>query len=137
MLLSLSQLAVPEFKTIHAFSFAGVDSFFTKSLTVALLSMAGVPPFVGFFSKMFIFVLVSNSNLAVLAFVFFILLFVSLYFYLQNIRFLNSSKPSATASVVAGSVRVLPNYFRVATTLTLFIVLGFLVIDDLLLILIP
>ena len=137
MLLSLSQLALPEFKTIHAFTFTGVDSFFTKSLTVALLSMAGVPPFIGFFSKMFIFVLVSNSNITVLAFTFFILLFVSLYFYLQNIRFLNSSKPSAAASVISSRVRILPTYFRIATALTLFIVLGFLIIDDLLLIIIP
>jgi len=136
-LLSLSQLTLPEYKTIHAFSFSNLDSFFTKSLTVALLSMAGVPPFIGFFSKMFIFVLISNSSLPVLSFTFLLLLFVSLYFYLQNVRFLNTSKVSASTAVTAGNLRVLPTYFRVSTTLVLVTMLGFLVIDDLVLIIIP
>jgi len=55
-------------------------------VVVALLSMAGVPPFSGFFSKLAIFVLLLNSSIFFLFPLLFILLFTGLYFYLQNLR---------------------------------------------------
>lgn len=81
-------------KTLYSFSTFSFDSHYLFFLTVSLFSMAGVPPFIGFFSKIFILNLLLNSNLFLFYFLFFILLFVGLYFYVQNMRFLHTSNLS-------------------------------------------
>lgn len=58
----------------------------SKNVLVSFFSMAGIPPFLGFFSKIAVFVIVANLYLFVLFPVFFLLLFSGLYFYIQNIR---------------------------------------------------
>jgi len=58
----------------------------SKNVLVAFFSMAGIPPFLGFFSKIAIFTIVANLYLFVLFPLFFLLLFSGLYFYIQNIR---------------------------------------------------
>lgn len=58
----------------------------SKSLLVSFFSMAGIPPFLGFFSKIAIFVIIANLYLFILFPLFFLLLFSGLYFYIQNVR---------------------------------------------------
>lgn len=58
----------------------------SKNVLISFFSMAGIPPFLGFFAKISIFVVITNLYLFVLFPLFFLLLFSGLYFYIQNIR---------------------------------------------------
>ena len=119
-------------KTLYSLSNFGSTHILTKILSLSILSLAGVPPLVGFFSKIFVFVLVANSHLGILFPAFFVLLFIGLYFYIQNLRFLNAT--NAPLKVVPNelSPRVHITYFAVATPLSFFLIFGFCYVDDLL-----
>merc|ERR1712156_521922 len=75
------------------------SSLLNKGLMIALFSMAGVPPFIGFFSKLSIFVIILNSFFFVLYIMFFILLFSGLYFYLQNLRLILTSPTRSSIDI--------------------------------------
>lgn len=124
-----------QFKTLHSFNNFSFDSFLLLSITILLFSMAGVPPFIGFFSKLFILTLLTNNSFFVLYAVFFVVLFIGLYFYVQNIRFLHSTNYSTSARpYFITSERVTPlTYYFTVVALTL-ITLGVTYVDDILLI---
>lgn len=128
---ALFQLTTSNIKTFNYFSSIGVNSFLTKVILISFLSAAGIPPFVGFFSKIFIFTLLCNSNFAILFLLLFLLLFISLYFYMQNIRFLNTSNPRGGNVVFEKNIRLVLNFYYLTLPNTLFLLLGFLVLDDL------
>lgn len=127
----LFQLTNSTVKTIHLLGSVGLNSTLTKFLTIALLSSAGIPPFLGFFSKIFIFILLSSSYLTVFFFLFFFLLFTSLYFYIQTIRFLNTSNTQNTGAVFDKTNRHTPMAFYCTFPNIFFLIFGFLYLDDL------
>lgn len=88
---TLKQFLSSDFKTLYSFSDLKFDFFSLSVITIALFSIAGVPPFVGFFSKLLILINLVNSNFFFFYIFFFALLFFGLYFYIQNIRFLYST----------------------------------------------
>lgn len=118
-------------KTLFSFSNLGNTNVLTKILSLSILSLAGVPPFAGFFSKIFVFVLISNSHLAILFPSFFVLLFVGLYFYIQNLRFLNATNAPLPTTPIELASRVHNSYFYLAIPLSFFVVFGFCFMDDL------
>ncbi len=63
---TLTQFLNSQLKTLYSFASLGSSTIFTKILTLIILSLAGVPPLLGFFSKIFVFVLVANSSLILL-----------------------------------------------------------------------
>ena len=128
---TLFQFINTEFKTLYSFLDLGSSNFFSKVLIFSLFSMAGVPPFWGFFSKVFIFSLMCNSNFFFFFPIFFILLFLSLYFYIQNIRFLNSTSPSNFYPVVDNEVRSVPLYYNTTLFFLFFVFFGFIYMEDL------
>lgn len=130
---TLLQIANTKVKTLFSLSDLGSANFFTKTLSVTLLSMAGVPPLLGFFSKIFIFVLVAHSNLFVLFLPLFILLFVGLYFYVQNLRFLNSTNKPQLVLPSELSLRSNFSYYTTSLPLLFLVIFGFCYVDDLLL----
>lgn len=76
-----------EIKTMNLFNKLNNIYNFKIVMICILLSIAGIPPFFGFFIKLtLLYYIVNNSFLWCLLFV--IVLLISLYFYLQNIRFL-------------------------------------------------
>ena len=99
---------------------------------ISLFSMAGVPPFWGFFSKIFLFTLLANSNFFILFPFFFILLFIGLYFYIQNIRFLNSTSGANFTPIVELNARNVPMYYYLTFTLLFFLTFGVYFTEDLL-----
>lgn len=117
-------------KTLYTFSEFTQNSFFVLNISILLFSMAGVPPFIGFFSKLFVMVLVINNYYFFLYFIFFLLLFLGLYFYMQNIRFLHSTnyKNYYTPSLHNERATLLMFYFII--TLLITIVFGLVYIDD-------
>ena len=108
--------------------------FFTKVLSLSLMSLAGVPPLLGFFSKIFVVILVSTSNMLILFPSFFTLLFTGLYFYIQNIRFLHSTTTSNLPVTTELSFRVSLLYTYVGILLSFLLIFGFCFIDDIILI---
>lgn len=122
------------FKTLFSFSYLNVSNVYTKILSLLILSLAGVPPLLGFFSKVFILLLVSSANLVSLFLPLFILLFSGLYFYIQNLRFLNSTNASISSPKLIFSIRNDIIYFTYALPILFLIVFGICYIDDLILI---
>ena len=63
-------------------------SFLSYLMMIILFSNAGVPPFLGFFAKFFIFLALINSKYYFLCFLIIILSIISTIYYLRLIRFL-------------------------------------------------
>ena len=121
---------VKEFLTLQSFNNFSFNSFSLFTLTVLLFSMAGVPPFLGFFSKLLIFVLSINNDFFLLYSLLFIILFVGLYFYIQNIRFLHSTdyKTFNYPYLLNERVVIVFNYFTI--WVLSFLILGAVSIND-------
>lgn len=122
-----------KFKTLHAFNSFAFTSFHLFVLTVLLFSMAGVPPFIGFFSKLFILTLLTNNSFFLLYSLFFVILLIGLYFYIQNIRFLHSTNPQAISTPFMFNEKVNVIYFYFAFSILTFLIFGIFYIDDALL----
>ena len=130
---TLIQVSDSNFKTLFSFSYLSVSNAYTKFLSLVILSLAGVPPLLGFFSKVFIFILVSSAQLISLFVPLFVLLFAGLYFYIQNLRFLNSTNGSIEDAQLTLSIRNNTTYFTYALPLVFLIIFGVCYIDDLIL----
>ena len=130
---TLIQVSDSNFKTLFSFSYLSVSNVYTKFLSLVILSLAGVPPLLGFFSKVFIFILVSSAHLISLFVPLFILLFAGLYFYIQNLRFLNSTNGSVEDAQLTLSIRNNTTYFTYALPIVFLIIFGVCYIDDLIL----
>ena len=78
-------------RTLYSFNTFSFDSFFVFFLTLFLFSLAGVPPFIGFFNKLYLLNLISQSKFFIFNTLFLIILIFGLYFYMQNLRFLHST----------------------------------------------
>ena len=131
---SLFQMKNPVVKTLHSFSSFGSTNFIAKQLMIALFSMAGVPPFWGFFAKMLLLVLLLTSSFALLFPFFFIILFLGLYFYVQNIRFLNSSHYTPFSPLQRGSLSTPILYYSFALVTSFFLIFGCFFMEDLILV---
>jgi len=130
---TLLQASTTKLQTLYSFSSLGASSLHSKLLGLSVLSLAGVPPLLGFFSKIFVFTLVSNSNLFLLFPPFFILLFVGLYFYIQNMRFLNTTSTPDLNLKSELQLRSNTSYYSYNLPIAFFIICGFCYVDDLLL----
>lgn len=117
-------------KTLYSLNEFSFNSFTVLNLTILLFSMAGVPPFIGFFSKLFIMLLLVNNTFFVLYFFFFVLVFLGLYFYIQNIKFLYSTNLQTSNLPFLVIERVLPVYLYFSITVLLLLILGMIYIDD-------
>lgn len=120
-------------KTLHMLNSFSLNPTTVFVLTVLLMSMSGVPPFMGFFSKLFLITLIMNYSFFTLYFTLFVILFFSLYFYIQNIRFIHSTNTKNSSSNYLINERINIAYHYLASLLMIFIIFGFIFIDDLLL----
>jgi NADH:ubiquinone oxidoreductase subunit 2 (subunit N) len=96
--------------------------------------MAGVPPFWGFFSKLFIFTLVCTSYFFSLYPFLFLIIFIGLYFYIQNIRFLNATAGANFQPIIELNLRAVPTYYYISLTISFLLIFGFSFTEDLLLV---
>lgn len=131
----LFSTVLTQFKTLHSFNSFSFNSFFLLTITILLFSMAGVPPFVGFFSKLFILTLLTNNSFFILYSVFFVVLFIGLYFYVQNIRFLHSTNHNSLAYqyMIVGE-RATPIFYYFTIYILTLLILGTVYVDDILLV---
>jgi len=68
------------------------------SLSLSLFSMAGIPPFIGFFSKQFVLYSALDSGYYFISFVGIIVSVISASYYLKIIKLLHSGEPSSVTS---------------------------------------
>jgi len=130
---TLYQFTMINFKTIYSFNDLKLDFFFTTILTLILFSIAGVPPFIGFYSKILILLLLINSNFFFFYIFFFGLLFFGLYFYIQNIRFLYSTAKGKIDYTHLEFMRKTSLYYMHSFFLLFFLIFGVILMDDIVL----
>ena len=130
---TLLQFISFNFKTIYSFTDLKFNFYFVTILSIVLFSIAGVPPFLGFFSKLLILILLINSSFFFFYIFFFGLLFFGLYFYLQNIRFLYSTGIGKLNYSYSPNLRISSLYFYITFFFIFFLIFGFSFMDDLIL----
>ena len=130
---TMQQFVNSNFKTIYSFSEFKFNFFLITTITITLFSMAGVPPFLGFFTKLLILLILLNSNFFLLYIFFFALLFFGLYFYLQNIRFLHNTNTGKTFYNNSLNLTQSSLFFIVTFTILFFLIFGFIFLDDIIL----
>jgi NADH:ubiquinone oxidoreductase subunit 2 (subunit N) len=130
---TLFQFISFNFKTIYSFSDLKFNFYFVTAISITLFSIAGVPPFLGFFSKLLILISLLNSGFFFFYIFFFGLLFFGLYFYLQNIRFLYSTGFAKMNYSHNSNLRISSLYFYLTFFFIFFLIFGFSFMDDLIL----
>lgn len=130
---TLARFHSSQLKTIHSLAKFTTNENVSKILLVVFFSMAGVPPFVGFFSKVLIFILLTTSNYFLIFCFFLPTIFLGLYFYMQNIRFLNSSRASNTPHQHFFQLRQPLFYYNITIPVLVFLIFGMFYVDDLIL----
>jgi len=131
---TLFNLFLTKIKTLYSFNNYTYTSFYNFIITILIFSMAGVPPFLGFFSKLFILILLINNTFFIFYFIFFLILFSGLYFYIQNMRFLHSTKAKSNSNFYILNSRNVLAYYYFIINILIIIIFGFYFIDDFLLI---
>jgi len=71
------------------------NKFYFYSFLTTLLSLAGVPPFIGFFSKLLQFYLIFNNTSIIMFVLFGIFSTIMSYFYIQNFKYLVDNRKDA------------------------------------------
>ena len=126
----LLRATIFKLKTLYSFSTFSYSTYNLFLITLILFSIAGVPPFVGFFTKILVFILSVNNSFYLFYTLFFIIIFVSLYFYIQNIRFLYSTNYQTIQSPYIVNERLTINFYITSIPLIILISTGFIVFDD-------
>ena len=77
-------------------------------MMIALFSLAGIPPFAGFFSKFFIFAAAAQQGYYILVFIALVNTIISLYYYLRVVKamFINKSEAPIAAFSSDGYTRL-------------------------------
>lgn len=80
-------------KTLTELKYINYMDTITSIIILLFLSLAGIPPLLGFCSKLLLFIIfISKTNIGILFF-FIVFNFFSMYFYIQNLRFIVSKEP--------------------------------------------
>ena len=121
------------FKTLFSFNTFSFNSSYLLFLTIFLFSLAGVPPFIGFFSKVYLLNLLVEQNFSLLFCLFIVLLIFGLYFYVQNLRFLHSTNAKSLNKTYMTNERYSFVMFYYLITLSFMLINGVFIVEDLLL----
>ena len=120
------------FKTLFSFKTFSFNSSYLFFLTLFLFSLAGVPPFIGFFSKVYLLNLLIEQNFSILFCLFIILLIFGLYFYMQNLRFLHSTNSKSLNKTYISNERYSFVMFYYLITISFILINGVFIVEDLL-----
>lgn len=120
----LTSLKNKSFKTLYSFSTLSFDSSYLFFLTIFFFSLAGVPPFMGFFTKIYLLNLLVEQALFLLYTIFIILLLLGLYFYMQNLRFLHSTNQKHSNKVFLKNDRFIISLSYYLIVISFFLING-------------
>ena len=117
-------------KTLYAFNNFSFSSYNIFLITVILFSVSGVPPFAGFFTKLLVFILNIANSFFLFYTLFFVIVFLSLYFYIQNIRFLHSTNYQTNQVPYVGNERLILTFSYLSIFLLIILINGFILFDE-------
>jgi NADH-quinone oxidoreductase subunit N len=117
-------------KTLYAFNNFSFSSYNVFLITIILFSVSGVPPFAGFFTKLLVFILNIANSFFLFYTLFFVIVFLSLYFYIQNIRFLHSTNYQTNQVPYVGNERLILTFFYLSIFLLIILISGFILFDE-------
>ena len=117
-------------KTLYAFNNFSFSSYNVFLITIILFSVSGVPPFAGFFTKLLVFILNIANSFFLFYTLFFVIVFLSLYFYIQNIRFLHSTNYQTNQVPYVGNERLILTFFYLSILLLIILISGFILFDE-------
>ena len=117
-------------KTLYSFNMFSFDSFFIFFITIFLFSLAGVPPFMGFFNKLYLLNLVSQNKFFLLNFLLLIILMFGLYFYMQNLRFIHSTNFRSIGKPYLVNERAVVNLYYYLLVISFLLINGFYVAEN-------
>nr|YP_740726.1 NADH dehydrogenase subunit 2 [Tetrahymena malaccensis]ABI51635.1 NADH dehydrogenase subunit 2 [Tetrahymena malaccensis] len=124
-----------KFKSLNQFKEFNSYNFILYSLIFALLSMAGVPPLLGFTGK-FLAILYSSFKSQYLLIIFMTILNIfGMYFYIQNLRFVVKKNKSSVLNYKNYYVNINYNLTLNIVLLNFFNFFGILFLSDIIIIL--
>ena len=118
------------FKTLYSFNIFSFDAFYSFFFTLFLFSLAGVPPFMGFFNKLYLLNIITNNSFFLLYSLLFIILIVGLYFYMQNLRFIHSTNLNDKLNVYLNNDRSIVALYYYLAVQSFIIVNGAFMLDE-------
>jgi hypothetical protein len=77
--------------------------------------------------------LITNNSFLLLYTIFFVVLFIGLYFYIQNIRFLHSTNSGELDYAYLNNERIIPLFYYSSLLVLTLIIFGAIYIEDILL----
>lgn len=117
-------------KSISSLKYFNNDSFKKSILLLLFFSVAGIPPLLGFFTKVNLLSVIGYTSFIILMAVF-PFLFASLYFYLQNVKYLllpNLKTPHKDYSIV--SLKTNLKSLNIVISTSFFSIFGLFFLDD-------
>ena len=126
ILFSLINLRI---KTLHSFNMFSFDSFYLFVITIILFSLAGVPPFMGFFNKVYLLNLISQNNFFLFNFLLLVILMFGLYFYMQNLRFIHSTNFNFSSKPFLNNEKVILPMYHYLLVLLFLLINGFFIAE--------
>lgn len=117
-------------KTLYAFNNFSFSSYNTFLITIILFSVSGVPPFAGFFTKLLVFILNIANSFFLFYTLFFVIVFLSLYFYIQNIRFLHSTNYQTVQVPYLVNERIILSFYYLSILLLISLISSFILFDE-------
>lgn len=116
------------FKTTNEFKNVGFSNYFLLLTVFTLLSLAGMPPLLGFIGKFLITIVIFINSSFFYFFIFVIINLFMIYFYLQNVRFLikktNTKLISLTTNFFSLDIKLI-NLVNLLNVMNLFLLLNF------------
>lgn len=116
-------------KTFYSLQQLRFNILYAISLIVAFFSLAGVPPFTGFFLKLLLVVKLYVVDFHVWYMMLFVLFILSLYFYVQNVRFLFNPLFAKQNYSFVKTKLAHTAYFNMLWLLLVILVLGYSIFD--------
>jgi NADH-quinone oxidoreductase subunit N len=123
---------VKKLKTLNNLKVLNRYNFFSITILLVFLSMSGIPPLAGFIGKFLLFNFLFLTQKYIFVIFFSLLNFFSIYFYIQNLRFL-ISKTQQNYWLVAGyHVFFNKNLINIVVFLNLLNFFGIMYFEDIL-----
>ena len=92
---SLLSIQSKNSQSLYSLGHFRFNNFIIITLSVSIFSIAGIPPFMGFFAKILVMTSILSNQFILLYWILTPLLLLTLYFYIQNIRFLYTTTLSS------------------------------------------
>lgn len=125
---------IAKIKNLNQFKEFNTYNFIFYTVIFSLLSMAGIPPLLGFTGKFLTIIFLSFKTQYLLLFLTLLLNMFSMYFYIQNLRFLVKKTKSSILNYKNYYLNINYSISVIIVVLNILNIFGFLFIADLIII---